>query len=240
METLFAGPQAEMLPQVAPSSGYLDLLDRLGAHVQPLAHDLVYVSRALLPAAGGGGTAGEIYLETLLRFAGVQVLDPASASIADQMNTYAGARHLVFAEGSALHGRQLLGHLPQRITVLRRRKGRNMARAMLAPALLALSLAPMSASLLVPSGKTVRRALTRALLALLICLRCLPPLPKIGGGDLASGWDNAAFRAAAGRWRMAWIITAVRLARRPPRYLIAAGAGLPGRLPRHTRDLSKG
>ncbi len=50
-----------------------------------------------------------------------------------QMALYAGARLLIFAEGSAMHGRQLLGRVDQKILVLRRRPQSRMAWAQLEP-----------------------------------------------------------------------------------------------------------
>jgi hypothetical protein len=49
------------------------------------------------------------------------------------MQHYAQAGLLIFTEGSAIHGRQLLGRIDQDITILRRRKGSRMARGQMAP-----------------------------------------------------------------------------------------------------------
>ena len=91
------------------------------------------VSRAGIAQRGGGGHAGESYLIGLLRSKGVTVLDPGQADLSVQMAAYAGAVRLIFAEGSALHGRQLLGRVAQDIDVLRRRPGKVMAQAQLQP-----------------------------------------------------------------------------------------------------------
>ena len=225
--TLRAGVQAETLPQVAPDAAYLDLLDTramaMRLRLQPA--DLVYVTRAGLPLSGGGGTAGEGYLTGLLAQSGLAVLDPATASLPAQMAVYAGARHLVFAEGSALHGRQLLGRVPQRITVLRRRRGRSMARAMLTPRVTRLDYLEVSGASLVPQWKNGTARPDPAL-----SLYDLPALFAAfarWGVDLAASWDADAYRAAAQADIAAWIPH-----HRPTPALIAqfhatlAGAGL--------------
>lgn len=195
--TLRAGVQAEMLPQVPPDPAYLDLLEARSAAMglRPQAADLVYVTRAGLPQAGGGGTAGETYLTEVLARLGVPVLDPATASLPAQMAVYAGARHLVFAEGSALHGRQLLGRVAQRITVLRRRRGRSMARAMLTPRVAVLEYREVSQASLVPEWKNGAPRPDPAL-----SLYDLPALFAAfarWGVDLAARWEADAFRASA-------------------------------------------
>lgn len=86
---------------------------------------VVFVSRAGLPARSGR-MAGEAYLAKRLAEVGVQVVYPERIGLADQLRIYAGARTLVFAEGSAIHGRQLLGYIPQDIVVLNRRNRKHM------------------------------------------------------------------------------------------------------------------
>ena len=132
---LRAGPQAEMLPQVEPSRDYLALVQARAAanRLVPELADRLYVGRGGVVAAGGGGHAGEGYLVAVLSALGMQVLDPGAVPLRKQLALYAGAKSIVFAEGSAMHGRQLLGFIDQDIHVLRRRKGRSVARAMLRP-----------------------------------------------------------------------------------------------------------
>jgi len=114
--------QGEHLGGPAPSSAYLDLIERLAArHDLPTpSQGVVYVSRAGLPGQLGAH-AGETYLTDCLTRLGVQVIHPQSLPLRDQMTAYAGARVLVFAEGSAVHGRQLLGRIDQDVVVLLRR-----------------------------------------------------------------------------------------------------------------------
>lgn len=125
--------QGDMLGPIPTPPGYLDILDaisdRNGLVPQPDA--FVYVTRAGMVPDGKGGHAGEGYLASVLAQAGVRVIDPGRLTIRQQMEVYAGARTLIFAEGSALHGRCLLGRVAQDIHVLRRRPTRNTAEVQL-------------------------------------------------------------------------------------------------------------
>jgi hypothetical protein len=118
----------------APEPDYLDLLDALPERhaIAPVAGDIVYVTRSGLVAKGQGSHLGEGYLVQLLQEMGVTIFDPAGLSIRAQLEHYAGAKTLVFAEGSALHGRQLLGRVRQEVYVLMRRP-RYLARPMMRP-----------------------------------------------------------------------------------------------------------
>ncbi|MGV8985375.1 MAG: glycosyltransferase 61 family protein [Cypionkella sp.] len=126
-------PQAEQMGFGEPSESYLDLVDRLPARngLVPVASDILYVSRVGLPQLGKAAHAGESYLVERLKAHGVTVLDPAKAPLLEQLALYAGARTIVFAEGSAMHGRQLLGRLDQRICILKRRPSMALASGML-------------------------------------------------------------------------------------------------------------
>jgi len=54
--------------------------------------------------------------------AGGLAIRPEELPLERQMEIYSGARKLVFCEGSALHGLQLLGRLPAEVIVLKRRR----------------------------------------------------------------------------------------------------------------------
>jgi hypothetical protein len=130
-EQLVVAPQAEQTPRPGPEPWYLDMLDanaatRLGRIERSGS---LYVSRA----ARVGRFAGEEYLEGALHRAGFQILRPETVPLAEQLRAYAGAETLVFAEGSAIHGTQLLGRALGDVTVLTRRPGHKLARAALAP-----------------------------------------------------------------------------------------------------------
>lgn len=139
-------PQAEHLDGPAPLPAYLDALEahaaRRGVTARP--EGIVYVSRAGLPAQQGGH-AGEAYLEDCLRRLGVRVIRPETLPLPEQLAAYAGARHLVLAEGSAAHGRQLLGRIDQDLSILVRRPGGEMARDPLAVRARSLTYVPGAA-----------------------------------------------------------------------------------------------
>lgn len=124
--------QGEHLGGPAPSDAYLALLDGIAARhgIVPDPSGIAYVSRAGL-APWQSALAGEEYLEACLAGLGVRILRPEALSLPEQVRAYAAASHLMFAEGSALHGRQLLGRVAQDISVLVRRPGTRLAQAAL-------------------------------------------------------------------------------------------------------------
>ncbi len=126
-------PQSERLFGKGPSQDYLALLDlnTLRNGLAPKSSDILYVTRAGQLEFGRGGHAGEGYLVKLLQSLGVSVLDPGKSGLMEQLASYAGAKTLVFAEGSAMHGRQLLGRVRQNIVILRRRLGKSVAKELL-------------------------------------------------------------------------------------------------------------
>lgn len=133
VDELHVFPQGEYMGTGGePSPEYLDLLDgntesrglRVGGD------EPVYVSRA---GMGHRALGGELYLEEVLARVGVRTVRPESLSIAEQLATYAAAGTLVFAEGSAVHGRQLLGRRAGTEAVLMRRKGQRFCRRALEP-----------------------------------------------------------------------------------------------------------
>ena len=128
-------PQAEQIGQRKPDPAYLDLLDENAARNQltPIPSRILYVTRSGMLLRRCGGHAGEAYLVEVLRQLGVAILDPARATLRRQMAEYAGAQTLIFAEGSSLHGRQLLGRIDQAIVVMNRRVGSRIAQSALTP-----------------------------------------------------------------------------------------------------------
>lgn len=111
VEQLFVSEQGSELG-VGPKPGYLDdLLEyttpRLDAlHGGDARPRKVYVSRAGMP---GGKFLGERYLEAQLASEGFSIMQPETLPITVQMDIYRKAEVLVFAEGSACHGVELLG-----------------------------------------------------------------------------------------------------------------------------------
>ncbi len=200
---LHVGRQAEMLPQVRPRVDYLDLLDQWFYRLTPERAALLYISRVGMPQKGGGAHAGESYVVHLLRRLGVPVMDPSHASVPEQIAAYAGARHLVFAEGSALHGRQLIGRVAQDITVIRRRPDTRMAEAMLTPRCRKLAYHDVGGARLMTYWKNGNERPDPAL-----CLYDVALLQQVFRGvgvDLAGHWDEAAYQAAARADVAAWL-----------------------------------
>jgi hypothetical protein len=123
-------PQAEKLYGPPPTPAYLSLLEKQVSKLdlKPVPSDCLYVGRMGMIAAGSGANAGESYLAEQLTAHGVQRMDPTALPLRAQMETVMGAKTLIFAEGSALHGRQLMGRLPQTIHVLNRRLDHDLGR----------------------------------------------------------------------------------------------------------------
>ncbi|ETD02918.1 hypothetical protein U717_04880 [Rhodobacter capsulatus R121] len=206
--------QGEMLGGTAPDPAYLDLLDALparhGLGSRPRL-PLIYVSRAGLVTTGRGGHLGESYLAGLLAQLGVTVIDPGTLPIRAQMQVYARAEALVFAEGSALHGRQLLGRLDQDIHVLRRRTGPDAWTAVLTPRCRSLRSHDVVAAHLTVSGRfrgpehTTPREL-RHLYATFYDLPALFAAFADLGVPLARHWNHDAWRAAVLDDALRWLL----------------------------------
>lgn len=126
--------QAEPMNGPPPPDAYLDLLEaRIAGNLAPVQPEgVVFVTRAQL-SPDQGRSAGERYLAFCLQQLGVRVIYPETLPLAEQMRIYASARHLVFQEGSAIHGRQLLGRIDQHISILRRRFRSTMAQHQIEP-----------------------------------------------------------------------------------------------------------
>jgi hypothetical protein len=195
VDHLWVGSQAESLPQVGPVPGYLEILAGLARGLEPGVAPLLYVGRAGMAAQGAGVHAGESYVIGLLGARGVALLDPARAPLCDQLAAYAGAGRIVFAEGSALHGRQVLGHVAQEIAVLRRRPGKRMAEAQLVPRCHGVTYHDVGDQVLMAYWKSGAKRPNPALS--LYDVRRLHRVFAGFGVDLATGWDGAAYRAAA-------------------------------------------
>ena len=193
---LHVAPQAEQFGmrggEVGPSPDHLDALDalvrrRLGT---PDRCGTVYVSRA----GQRWHCAGESAIEAALARAGVDILRPETLPLVEQLRRYATADRLIFAEGSALHGLQLLGRGLGDVIVLLRRPGKTMARASIAPRVRSVSYHDCGVRLvhgLEPTGIVARnQALTVVDENLLI-----ENLERLGI-PVASHWDAPSYRAA--------------------------------------------
>jgi capsular polysaccharide biosynthesis protein len=196
-ESLHVWPQAEQLNQTErPHPAWLARLNRLAtaAALQPAVCPLLYVTRQGMMAAGSGGFAGEDYLVETLQRAGVAILDPARTPLRDQLSAYLGAQHLIFAEGSALHGRQMLGRLDQGLTVLNRTPKARLARAVLRPRVRALDYIEATRQrieMMRPGGVI----LSQKAVSLLDFRAVLDRFASLGV-DLHADWDDQAFARA--------------------------------------------
>ncbi len=199
--------QGEMMGTHVTGEAYLDLLDANMARrgLRPDRAPVVFVTRAGLVAQGQGGHAGEAYLAEVLAQSGVRVIDPLRHSVAEQLAIYAGARTLVFSEGSAIHGRLLLGRIDQDIHVLRRRPNRDLAAEALAPRCSTLSYHAAVGQRLgarMPNG-IVSQNLTASLYDLDVIFALFGGF----GHDLRKDWDDAAYRAAVQQDLRGWLET---------------------------------
>ncbi len=140
---LHVAAQAEHLDGPPAPPEYLHLLEARTRHklegITP--EGITFVTRAGL-SPQKGFHAAEGYLAECLKSLGVQVIAPEDMPLPKQMRLYAGARHLVFSEGSAIHGRQLIGRVDQHISILRRRFRSNIALHQMTPRAASLTYVP--------------------------------------------------------------------------------------------------
>jgi hypothetical protein len=200
--------QGEMLGRVATSAEYLDILEATSRRngLVPETNRHVFVTRAGMVPAGKGGHAGESYLAGVLDRLGVRVIEPGAVSIHRQMELYAGADTLIFAEGSALHGRCLLGRVAQDIHVLMRRPSRRTAEVQLRARCRRLSYHPVLAGRL--GTRTEVRGSRKDLELALFDPEVLIPVFQDIGIDLRPHWDTEAYLAAVRSDVSAWMTKA--------------------------------
>jgi len=97
---------------------YLDDLTRINLGNIKKTSNIVYVSRSKIHAH----IAGESYIEELMLLEGIKIIHPQELSLKDQLSTYCSADLLIFSEGSALHGLQLLGTVKSKVVIINRRQ----------------------------------------------------------------------------------------------------------------------
>ncbi len=189
-------PQGEVLWGKGPDKSYLELVDAIPERygLDPKPRDFVYVGRIGLLCKGHGAHLGEGYLIRHLQDMGVTIVDPTQLSLREQLECYAGAKTLIFAEGSAIHGRQLLGRLRQHMYVLKRRF-RNLARPILKPRVRKLYYVNADGGALRVKGKGLkgfphRNAVFYQSEALLECFDAM-------GLNLRSKWNKTDYLCAA-------------------------------------------
>lgn len=203
--TLWVAGQGEDVNGPVVSEAYLDLLDAHAASRGVAASrvsGVVYVGRHWL-APRLGGHAGESYLAGCLAQIGVKVLAPETLPLRDQLLAYAGAERLIFAEGSAVHGRQLIGRAAQAIDVLVRRRYWRMAESQLSPRCDALGYIPVSAQVLQFLGQDAKPYVHSGMA--LYDLEVLFDYFAQIGLDLAQVWQQSAYEAARDRSVLDWI-----------------------------------
>jgi hypothetical protein len=195
-------PQAERPYGGAPSRQHLAAMDRIAATLPPLAAApaTLFVSRSRM---GRGSFAGEAYLDRAMAAAGVAVFHPQSEDLAVQLQHYRQARRLVFSEGSALYGLQLLGRVGAEVTVLTRRPGARIAVASLRPRTRSLryfnAVRGIVHGLNRDGGKLLAKGIS------VIDERCLVAGLRPLGIDLGPVWDEDAYIAQRDADIAAWI-----------------------------------
>jgi hypothetical protein len=191
-DTLHVYPQAERLFGRGPSESHLDLMDRVAAARGPADRDIacLFVSRSRLP---DGRLAGEDYIDGVLAAAGATVMHPEDLDLTEQLQLYRRARSMIFSEGSAVHGLQLLGRLDAEVTVLVRRPGARIASASLRPRLAALRYENVTAGPIHGRGPTGRIQRDRSLM-LIDTARLLALFDRLGI-PARTHWDETRYRA---------------------------------------------
>ncbi len=200
-------PQAEQLQGPGPTEEHLGELDtlairRLGS--RRVNRGPVLVSRAQQRAR----FAGEGYVEQVAAAAGMTVVRPETLPLDEQLRLYRDAESLVFSEGSAIHGLQLLGHVEADIQVLVRRPGFRVGRHSLEPRTERLTYSEVSlglVSLLTGSGRFAN-ALGLSILDQSKLLKALAS----SGTQLARHWDPRGFEVAQYADIVSWLEWAAR------------------------------
>lgn len=196
--------QGEHLDGPATRRAYLRLLEsRIARNLdgQP-PNGVSFVTRAGLDHTQGHHAA-ERYLAARLRDLGVQIIYPEVLRLREQMQHYAQAEVLVFSEGSAIHGRQLLGRVKQDIAVLRRRPGSEVARRQIAPRCRSLSYVDsVGGALNIRNryGNDVAYAMKS-----MFALDALFAFFDEVGVPLRTRWDRQAYRQARDQDVLAWV-----------------------------------
>lgn len=129
---LWVAPQSEQLCGDVTDDRTLDALDEVVARkfgAIEKRQEPVFVSRSLQRSR----LAGEVYLDKVLAAQGVRVVHPETLPLRDQLSIYAESDLLIFSEGSAVHGTQLLGRSLGAVHVLNRRPGARLAEANVRP-----------------------------------------------------------------------------------------------------------
>lgn len=120
VDRLSVYPQEESLGGRAPSVDYIDLLQSHSIYTSLIEGErkkTAFISRSMQK----GRFALESLVDKFFLDFNFDVIFPEKLSIKDQLLTYLNYDKLVFSEGSALHGCQLLGKLNSDLAVISRR-----------------------------------------------------------------------------------------------------------------------
>ncbi|MBP0446450.1 glycosyltransferase family 61 protein [Roseomonas sp. SSH11] len=200
-------PQAERIQGPPPSPHYLDLLDT-ACRPEPdpaIAGRTVFVTRSHFRSDSMvGRLAGEAYLDQAMGAAGVILAWPEELSVPDQARLYRSAAQLLFSEGSAIHGLQLLGRIEAPVGVINRRPKGRMAPSVLRPRSPHVTwIDAMDGQICGMKRNGVSAEVSNGLTILDPDI-LLPLLAADFGIDLAPHWDMRAYRDAcladAERW----------------------------------------
>ena len=120
-EELHVAKQGRMLGGAMPVAEYPDLFPL--SPIEPERTDApgLYVSRR--QHMFSGSYLGESLIETLLARAGYEIVYPETIPLKGLLRKLAGARRIIFSEGSAIHNLELIGRVEAPILVIGRRKG---------------------------------------------------------------------------------------------------------------------
>lgn len=98
---------------------------RFARDVKPEGPERIYISRSKL-GLSKGGLLGEEQMEERLRGEGYEIFHPQEHSLREQLARYKAAKHVIAADGSAIHLYAMVGRPDQKVAiVLRRRSGAN-------------------------------------------------------------------------------------------------------------------
>ena len=120
VEKILIASQASTLgPLSEPSDQYIDMLTNYNpSPVNEFSNKRFYISRTQLSSTSR--LIGEKLLEKKLKEFGYQVIYPELISFKQQLDIYASADRLVFCEGSAVHGLEILGKVKARVDLISR------------------------------------------------------------------------------------------------------------------------
>lgn len=98
--------------------------NRFGADIAPDGPDKLYISRSEI-GPRKGGLLMEKKLEEWLRADGYEIYHPQKHDLFHQIARYKAAKHVLAAEGSALHLFGMVGHRDQNVGIVVRRKSKS-------------------------------------------------------------------------------------------------------------------